>query len=71
MTEFWHSIMVSCLPAAAICGLLASLLSLFGVFIVWVDTEKFSKTFLLIPVVIVILSFCYYIGVERLAFELK
>ena len=69
--RFWYDIMVNCAPIVIICGLLASLLSLFHALSVWAETDKISKTYLFIPVVIIILGFCYYIGMERLMFELK
>ncbi len=67
---FWYDIMSSCALGAIICGILFSIISLLCAFNVWVETEKFSKTYLLIPVVIVILGFCYYIGMERLMLEI-
>ncbi len=68
--RFWYDIMSNCALGAIICGIIFSVVSLFCAFNVWVETEKYPKRYLLIPVVIVILGFCYYIGMERLAFEM-
>ncbi len=67
--RFWYDIMVNCAPGALVCGLLFSVLSLLYTFGVWVETEKVYKRYLLIPIVIIILGFCYYIGMEKLMFE--
>ncbi len=68
---FWYNIMVNCANSATLCGIAASFLSLFCAVLPWMDGEDFNKKYLFIPVVIVILGFCYYTGMERLIFEVN
>ena len=69
--EFWYNIMRDCESGALICGVLTSIVSIIYIVGTWIETNKFYKRYLIIPVTIIILGFCYYIGMERLLFEVK
>ncbi len=67
---FWYNIMRELVPIVFSCGFIISILSWVTAYVIWILDDKISKTFLLMPLVIAVLGLCYYIGMERLAFNL-
>ncbi len=66
---FWYDIMNDCKFPAMFIGLFISWICLNMGGEVWARTGKFHKKYLIVPLVSIILGFCYYIGMERLLFE--